>query len=117
MRLRLTTIAIGCALALFAGCSSAPSKPAKSAAPPPAFKNYVALGDSYTSGPLIAPTSPGSPPYCLRSGSNYPSYLASYLKVKKLTDVSCGGASTTDLYSSQSLRAGVAQSAQTETPP
>lgn len=52
---------------------------------------YVALGDSYTSAPLVPPVAPGSPPQCGRSASNYPHLLAAALGLA-LTDVSCGGA-------------------------
>jgi len=58
------------------------------AAPKP---RYVALGDSYTSAPLVPPVAPGSPPQCGQSASNYPHLLAAALDVT-LTDVSCGGA-------------------------
>lgn len=54
--------------------------------------NYVALGDSYTSGPLI-PQQRSDPLGCGRSKSNYPSIVASRLGAQ-YTDVSCAGAST-----------------------
>jgi lysophospholipase L1-like esterase len=62
--------------------------PRAGAAPP---AHYVALGDSYTSAPLVPPVAPGSPPQCGRSASNYPHVLAAALGLA-LTDVSCGGA-------------------------
>jgi hypothetical protein len=61
---------------------------------------YVALGDSYTSGPLILPTAPGAPIECLQSAINYPHLTASALGLS-LTDVSCGGATVGDMTSSQ----------------
>jgi lysophospholipase L1-like esterase len=54
---------------------------------------YVALGDSYTSGPLI-PNQHGQPIDCGRSDHNYPSLVAAALKVSTFVDVSCGSAET-----------------------
>ncbi|MET7489697.1 SGNH/GDSL hydrolase family protein [Streptomyces sp. NPDC005538] len=63
---------------------------------------YVALGDSYTAGPGITdPT--GTPKGCDRSAGNYPSLVAAELGLKgaKFRDMSCSGATTTDLTGSQ----------------
>ena len=63
---------------------------------------YVALGDSYTAGPGITdPT--GTPAGCDRSAGNYPALVAAELGLKggKFRDVSCSGATTADLTSSQ----------------
>ncbi|MBK6016143.1 SGNH/GDSL hydrolase family protein [Streptomyces sp. MBT53] len=63
---------------------------------------YVALGDSYTAGPGITdPT--GTPTGCDRSAGNYPALVAAELGLKggKFRDVSCSGATTADLTSSQ----------------
>ncbi|SFB91126.1 Lysophospholipase L1 [Nocardioides terrae] len=62
------------------------------------FGRYVALGDSYTAAPGI----PGrtSDDGCLRSDRNYPHLLAAALGAR-LTDVSCGGASTADVRRAQ----------------
>src|SRR3954470_17069224 len=54
---------------------------------------YVALGDSYTSGPLI-PNQHGDPIDCGRSDHNYPSLVAAAFKVSTFIDVSCGSAET-----------------------
>jgi lysophospholipase L1-like esterase len=54
---------------------------------------YVALGDSYTSGPLI-PNQHGEPIDCGRSDHNYPSLVAEAFKVTTFVDVSCGSAQT-----------------------
>jgi lysophospholipase L1-like esterase len=67
---------------------------------------YVALGDSYTSGPDI-PTQSTNPPGCLRSDHNYPSDAATALGLT-LTDVSCSGATTADMSSPQTLATGPA---------
>jgi lysophospholipase L1-like esterase len=66
---------------------------------------YVALGDSYTSGPglpaqLGPQTTPPAPAACRRSLDNYPTIVAKSLGVA-LDDVSCLGASTKDLDASQ----------------
>jgi hypothetical protein len=54
---------------------------------------YVAMGDSYTSGPGITPYAAGAPADCGQSSLNYPHLVASALSLS-LTDVSCGGART-----------------------
>jgi hypothetical protein len=55
--------------------------------------NYVAMGDSYTSGPGILPYAEGAPEECGQSSVNYPHLTAAALDLS-LTDVSCGGAKT-----------------------
>ena len=54
---------------------------------------YVALGDSYTSGPLI-PVQHGDPIDCGRSDHNYPSLIAAAFSPSTFVDVSCGSAQT-----------------------
>ena len=66
---------------------------------------YVALGDSFTSGPglplqLGPMTDPSAPSACQRSSDNYPTLVAKDLGLA-LDDVSCLGATTDDLTSSQ----------------
>src|SRR4051812_33589224 len=63
---------------------------------------YVALGDSYTSGPAILPQDPAIPG-CLRSQVNYPHLVARDLHQLSLVDVSCSGAQTKDMTSSQDV--------------
>lgn len=67
----------------------------------PTYKKYVALGDSYTAGPLI----PWNSSWCFRSTNNYPSWLATdlglYYTSGAFTDVSCSSADTTNLTRSQ----------------
>ncbi|WP_416973238.1 SGNH/GDSL hydrolase family protein [Streptomyces sp. 4F14] len=65
---------------------------------------YVALGDSYTSGPKI-PGQTGTPAGCERSDRNYPSVVARHLKAP-LTDVSCSGATIDDLTAAQDTDSG-----------
>ncbi|MEU5701307.1 SGNH/GDSL hydrolase family protein [Streptomyces aurantiacus] len=68
---------------------------------------YVALGDSYTSGPRI-PVQTGRPAGCDRSDHNYPAHVAAQLHLQPgdIRDVSCSGATLTDLTSSQSTKKG-----------
>ncbi|WP_369254690.1 hypothetical protein [Streptomyces sp. R35] len=64
---------------------------------------YVALGDSYTSGPKIPPQT-GNPVGCDRSGRNYPALVAKELGLKAadFRDVSCSGATITNFTTPQS---------------
>jgi hypothetical protein len=61
---------------------------------------YVALGDSYSAGSGVLPPDPAAPPECLRSLLNYPHVIASDIGAQ-LTDVTCGGAQTSDFFTSQ----------------
>ena len=58
--------------------------------------DYVALGDSYSAGPLI-PAQELMAGLCLRSTHDYPALLARLLQVDSFADVTCTGASTLDL--------------------
>jgi lysophospholipase L1-like esterase len=60
--------------------------------------HYVALGDSYTSGPAI-PTQVDA--NCARSNQNYPSLVAAAGHYASFTDVSCGGATTVQMWQAQ----------------
>jgi lysophospholipase L1-like esterase len=71
----------------------------------PVPRTYVALGDSFTSGPGVLPqltstTTPSAPGVCRRSAANYPSLVARALRLK-LTDMSCTSATTAALAHSQ----------------
>ena len=68
--------------------------------PPP--DNYVALGDSYTAGPLITPQDPAIPG-CIRSDANYPNLVAPHLGLPAFRDVSCSGAETEDMFAVQDV--------------
>lgn len=57
---------------------------------------YVAMGSSYASGPGVTVSADNSPNRCQRSADNYAHQLARKRKLL-LTDVSCGGATTTNL--------------------
>jgi lysophospholipase L1-like esterase len=60
---------------------------------------YVALGDSYSAGPLIPVTDLAGG--CARSDHNYPSLVARRLGVRTFRDVTCSGATTADLTRAQ----------------
>jgi lysophospholipase L1-like esterase len=98
VRGRATQLFLGLATALaLAGCTSEMSDLAD-AAPPP-IGRYVALGDSFTAGPLVPTTDVADG--CFRSDGNYPSLVADRLDVDRLVDVSCSGADTQDLTGRQ----------------
>ena len=65
---------------------------------------YVALGDSYTAGPGI-PARSADPAGCGRSDHDYPAITAAALGLV-LRDVSCGGATTEDLWAPQPVPGG-----------
>ena len=80
-----------------------PAREAPSPTPPPGpVGPYVALGDSYTSGPQLEPQV-GEPRGCARSGANYPSLLAGELGLAPgdVRDVSCSAAKVPDLTGAQ----------------
>lgn len=64
--------------------------------------DYVALGDSFSAGPLV-PEARSDPAGCFRSTNNYPAYLAGYLEVRSYRDVTCSEAQTQDLRRPQRL--------------
>lgn len=108
-RAALVALAAGGALVL-AACSvdddeSSPPAPGPATAEEatdagPRYSRYVALGDSFAAfGPTDAPTT--GPAACQRSSRNYPSVLAETADVAELVDVTCGGARTGDMVSSQ----------------
>lgn len=61
---------------------------------------YIALGDSYTSAPLVL-NQHGVPIDCGRSDHNYPSLVAEQFKPETFVDVSCGSAETKHMTESQ----------------
>jgi lysophospholipase L1-like esterase len=62
--------------------------------------NYVALGDSYTAGPLIP--NPVLPLGCLKSSNNYPRLAAPTIGLP-LRDASCSGAQTEHMTQPQNV--------------
>ncbi|WP_344415636.1 SGNH/GDSL hydrolase family protein [Amycolatopsis minnesotensis] len=93
----LTIAAVAAVAALFTGTTSVAVAAER--------VRYVALGDSYTSGPFI-PLMRLDPLGCARSTNNYPSLLSRKLKPASFTDVSCGGAATANMTTSQSVPLG-----------
>jgi lysophospholipase L1-like esterase len=92
-RARSLAVAIACSilvLAIAATTAAATSSPLR----------YVALGDSYSAASGVLPLDPAAPLQCLRSTRNYPHVIARDTGAQ-LTDVSCGGADTTDFFSPQ----------------
>lgn len=67
--------------------------------------DYVAMGDSYSAGPLIT-TVRSDPSGCVRSTDNYPAFLAGWLSVESYRDVTCSAADTSDLAGSQQVIGG-----------
>lgn len=82
-----------------------PATPTWSGVQLPSYERYVALGDSYTSGPFV-PFQRLDPLGCGRSTNNYPSFLAAALDVETYVDVSCGGARTDHMTAEQAVIAG-----------
>jgi len=72
---------------------------------PPIADTYVAIGDSYTAGPLILNQSL-EPLGCLRSDRNYPRIARTKIKAPKFVDVSCSGATTTHFANEQGVTPG-----------
>ena len=64
---------------------------------------YVALGDSYTSAPLV-PNQYGEPIDCGRSDRNYPALVAEAIGPATFVDVSCGSAQTKHMSAPQTGR-------------
>jgi hypothetical protein len=69
-----------------------------------AAADWVGLGDSYAAGPLI-PNQQLNPLGCLRSDHNF-AHLAAAQLGQSLADVSCSGATTDDMTSSQNVTPG-----------
>lgn len=95
-------------LALLAATTIVIASPGAAGAAPPTGR-YVALGDSYTSGPLI-PTQVDL--NCVRSNRNYPALTASAIGSSAFVDVSCGGATTGDILNPGDGTLGIAVPAQ-----
>ena len=91
--------------AMFATGTSAEARATRTGPESTLSRSYVALGDSFTSGPAVPSqlgptTNPSAPKACLRSFDNYPALTARALGLI-LTDASCGGATSEDLTRSQ----------------
>lgn len=92
MQVRVVTVVTAAvalvATLLFGGCT------------PP--QSYVALGDSFTAGPLITPVDIGQLG-CLRSDANYPNLLKPGMAQTVFRDVSCSGAQTRHMTQTQDV--------------
>ena len=93
------TVRIGAVAALMAVPALAGAAAGASPAAAATGASQVSLGDSYVAGPLITPQDPTSLG-CLRSLVNYP-HLEAQQKGYVLTDVSCSGATTDDMFAPQ----------------
>jgi lysophospholipase L1-like esterase len=91
---------LACALV---ACASALAAPL--AADAAGTNAYVALGDSYTSGPF---TGAITNLFCTRSNNNYPSLVAAAIQPASFTDASCGGAHTDNMTEPQTNNSGLA---------
>jgi len=99
MAAAITTATVAVAVAGVPGARET----AAAAQTPPA--SYVALGDSFTAGPLI-PNQSLDPLGCLRSDRNYPHRVAPATGLPAFRDVSCSGADTGDMYTAQNVTPG-----------
>jgi lysophospholipase L1-like esterase len=104
---RLAAVALGAVTAVLATALAVAAPTAVQAAAPTG--RYVALGDSFTSGPLIPSQVDLN---CVRSNRNYPSLLAGAIGSAAFVDVSCGGATTSDILHPGRGELGVAVPAQ-----
>ena len=94
--MRRLVVSVLAALAVLLGLAA----PASATPRLPQPLDYVALGDSYSAASGVLPPDPTAAPQCLRSLRNYPHVLAAQLGAR-LTDVTCGGADTTDFAGEQ----------------
>ena len=101
---RVGWAAAALAALVLTGCSGSDAAPVGDT---PAVEpvDYVALGDSFSAGPLV-PKARDDPGGCFRSTNNYPAYLAEHLEVATYTDVTCSGARSRDLRRPQALPLG-----------
>ena len=67
---------------------------------------YVALGDSYTAGPLVLDLV-GNPIGCGRSDRNYPALVKAAAGITQFRDASCSGATTADMTAAQPVLLGM----------
>ncbi|MBB4929277.1 lysophospholipase L1-like esterase [Lipingzhangella halophila] len=111
----ILALASALAVAALPGVSAAKTAPSSGAGPTRAdagqVEHYVALGDSFTSGPFISPME-SDPVFCLRSENNYPNVVADALDVAEFDDVSCAMAETEHMTEPQSLGIGPTNPAQ-----
>jgi lysophospholipase L1-like esterase len=97
---RRAILVVACTIVALAGCAIVAARAHAATGP------YVALGDSYTAGPLV-PTPTGSPILCGRSTNDYPADVARAISPSSFVNASCSSATTVDMTQSQSLEGGV----------
>jgi lysophospholipase L1-like esterase len=102
-RLRVGLLAASLLAAFAQPAAAGPAETRGMGGVPPS--NYVALGDSYTSGPGI-PNQTAESGGCGRSDHNYPHLVAADLGVARFRDVSCGSATTAHMVEPQPLPGG-----------
>jgi lysophospholipase L1-like esterase len=94
----LRTSAVGCLVILTLGLAvlqtSTPATAADSS--PTRGLNYVALGDSFSSGIGLGASVNGAPAFCERTVDNFPHTIATDLGMT-LTDATCSGATTANV--------------------
>lgn len=66
---------------------------------------YVALGDSFTSGPFVR--RPVGPLICGRSANNYPHLVSERYSLRAFVDVSCSGATMENMFEPQFTPVGI----------
>lgn len=81
--------------------AATPSATADEPGPPHAGEKYVALGDSFASGPDIKPMQKRGPQACARSTKNFASVLSTGLQGADFVDATCSGAKLTHLWAAQ----------------
>ncbi len=101
---RRTRVVVALAVLGVAAAACAPVPPPGPGAEPDA---YVALGDSFTSGPFIL-VPELDPAGCLRSDHNYPHLVQAARGFPRFRDVSCSGARTEDMTQAQDVTPGPA---------
>lgn len=104
-RALLATVVLGLATVLPLALD-VPSADAARSARTHQYKEYVALGDSWSADVVVAdtdgpPDTTYAPAGCAQSHRNYPKLLAAELEVPVFRDATCGSATTDDFYSPQ----------------
>ena len=97
---RRAIVVVACTIVAFAGWAFVAAHANAATGP------YVALGDSYTAGPLV-PTPTGSPILCGRSTNDYPADVARAIAPSSFVNASCSSATTVNMTQSQSLGGGI----------
>ncbi|MFE3290555.1 SGNH/GDSL hydrolase family protein [Rhodococcus sp. NPDC059234] len=93
-------VATAAALAAVTGVASGATASASAPADHAPGLEYVNLGDSFSAGSGVFPIVPDQEPKCWQSQRDFSHVVAAQLGYR-LTDVSCGGATTEDFYGAQ----------------